>query len=77
MNDPENKNYEPHPNEAWSYPGAEMPWETLWTEERNGETYHFARDGNGDLYYQTERGIGFAKEMEEARKRKIEKRQKK
>ena len=73
VNNPENKNYEPHPNEAWSDPGSEMPWDTIWTEKgKSGETYYFARDDKGDLYYQSESGRRFAKEMEEAQKRRAQ-----
>lgn len=67
--------YEPHPNEAWSWPDAKIPEEIERMEERNGVIYYFFRDDSGDLFYQTDRGMRFAEEMEAAiRKRQKEKR---
>ena len=39
---------------------------------KSGETYYFARDDKGDLYYQSKSGRRFAKEMEEAQKRRVQ-----
>lgn len=61
--------HEPHPDEAWSWPYARIPTEIERTEVRNGDTYFYFRDENNDLFYQTDRGMRIAKEMEAAIKR--------
>lgn len=62
------KDYEPHPNEAWSYANAKIP-PPEWQEVRNGVTYFFFHDDMGDLFYQTDSGIRIAEEMEAAERK--------
>lgn len=58
--------YEPHPNEAWSWADSKLPAEIERTEERSGVMYYLFHDDRGDLFYQTDRGMRFAEEMEAA-----------
>ncbi len=73
MNDKENKNYEPHPDEAWSWEPAAIPYPIEWMEKKAGDTWYYFRDENGDLFYQTAKGMRFAERMEAATKKLQEK----
>lgn len=73
MNDKENKNYEPHPDEAWSWEPAAIPYPIERMEKKAGDTWYYFRDENGDLFYQTAKGMRFAERMEAATKKLKEK----
>ncbi|MDD3369228.1 MAG: hypothetical protein PHP50_10140 [Lachnospiraceae bacterium] len=62
--------YVPHPGEAWSFAGTTPPGDLVHTEVRNGIVFYIYRDKLGDLWYNTDCGMRFAKEMEEAERRK-------
>lgn len=66
MNRKGEKNYSPHPDEAWSWASAHIPFPIERTEKKNGTTWYYFRDENGDLFYQTGRGRKTALEMERA-----------
>lgn len=74
MNDKENKNYSPHPDEAYSWETAVIPYPIERMEQKGGNTWYYFRDENGDLFYQTAKGMKLAAEMEAATKRIQEKR---
>ena len=74
MNEKGNKNYNPHPDEAWSWEPARIPYPIEWMEQKKGDTWYFFRDENRDLFYTTARDIKFAAQMEAATKKMQEKR---
>ena len=74
MNEKGNKNYSPHPDEAWSWAPAIIPYPIERMEQKNGDTWYFFRDENGDLFYTTAKDMKFAAKMEAAAKRIQEKR---
>lgn len=58
--------HEPHPTEAWSWPSSVIPYPIERMEKRSGDIYYYFRDERGDLFYQTDRGMRIAAEMEAA-----------
>lgn len=69
MNDRENKNYSPHPDKAYSWEPAAIPYPIERMEKKNGDIWYYFKDENGDLFYQTAKGMKLAAEMEAATKR--------
>ncbi len=74
MNEKENKNYEPHPDEAWSWEPAAIPYPIERMERKNGDIWYYFHDENGDLFYHTAKDMKFAARMEAATKKLQEKR---
>lgn len=62
--------YEPHPTDPWSWTGGHIPCPVERQEVTEHATYYYWHDANGDLWYATDCGLEFAREMEAAQKRK-------
>lgn len=66
MNQKGNPYYEPHPDEAWSWEYARIPYPIERVEQRSGDIWYYFRNEDGDLFFQTAGGIKTAAEMEAA-----------